>query len=161
MSSVDLEKKKKLKSRLRQTFQSRLCNFQKCMVTKAKLRIVRSWWKVFDLAAAIAKRMEAAWEWFQTNSLAFFQALWNPNDISVKRREQKPVVVWVKFGYRPMFKALKYICHTMLKHSFSQFTMHKHDGLQRPRVIICTEVQFQLFQAFLRLPHDAAPQSDS
>lgn len=110
------------------------------MVTKAKLRIVRSWWKVFDLAAAIAKRMEAAWEWFQTHSLAFFQALWNPNDISVKRREQKPVVVWVKFGYRPMFKALKYICHTMLKHSFSQFTMHKHDGLQRPRVIICTEV---------------------
>jgi len=34
------------------------------MVTK--LRIERSWWKMFDPAAVIA--MEAAWEWFQTHS---------------------------------------------------------------------------------------------
>lgn len=39
------------------------------MVTKAKLRIVRGWWKVFDPVAVIAKCMEAAWEWFQTHSL--------------------------------------------------------------------------------------------
>lgn len=67
MSSMDLEHF--LKSNLRQTFQSLLCNFKNAWSPKQKLRIVRSWWKLSDPAAVIAKCMEAAWERFQTHSL--------------------------------------------------------------------------------------------
>lgn len=152
-----------LKPRRRQTFSKPCCVISKMHGHQSKTQNSE---KLVDGFLTPQRRQLNAWKQLGNGfrrilQATFFQSLWNLNDISVKRREQKPAVVWVKFGYHPMFKALKYICHTMLKHSFSQFTMHKHDGLQRPRVIICTEVQFQLFQVFPGLPHDAAPQSDS
>lgn len=93
----------------------------------------------------------------------FLGSLESVRYFSQKAKKAKPAVVWAKSGFHPAFEALKYARHTTLEHSFAPFTMHQRRGRPRPRLLICTELQFQLFPASLMLPHAAAAalQSDS